>query len=68
MTTFTEGTLVLDVFDNQRKEAIWHGTATKRIARDDNGKELITQAVDSLVEQFPDRTAMTEIMSEIEAT
>lgn len=63
--TFTEGTLVLDVFDNRRNEAVWHCTATKRITRNDNGKELIPQAVDSLLEQFPDRRDLTKVMSEI---
>ena len=32
--TFTEGALVLDIFENTDKEAIWHGSATKRLADD----------------------------------
>ena len=66
--TFTEGTLAVDVFDNRRKQAIWHGSASKRIAKDDSGKELIAEAVDSLLEQFPDRADMMEVISKIESS
>ncbi len=33
--TFTEGSLVVDIFDNRSKEAIWHGSASKRLSRQD---------------------------------
>lgn len=59
----TEGTLVVDVFDNTEKEALWHGAATKRLSRSTNGSELISEAVDSLLGQFPDSTAMSDSMN-----
>ncbi len=63
--TFTEGTLVVDVFDNMEKEALWHGAASKRISRKENGSELISEAVDTLLGQFPDSTAMAEMASDL---
>ncbi len=50
--TFTEGTLVVDIFSN--KEAIWHGSATKRLSRTNDTRQLIDEAVATLFAQFPD--------------
>ncbi len=50
--TFTEGTLVVDIFSD--KEAIWHGSATKRLSREDSTRQLIDEAVAALFAQFPD--------------
>ncbi len=50
--TFTEGTLVVDIFSN--KEAIWHGSATKRLLREGGTRQLIDEAVVVLLAQFPD--------------
>ena len=63
--TITEGTLVVDIFDNRLKEAVWHGAATKRLSRDSNGQELIGEAVATLLGQFPDRDSMTELVSDL---
>ncbi len=59
--TFTEGTLVVDIFDNTEKEAIWHGSASKRLSRDNGTRELIDEAVAALLAEFPDRGAMAEV-------
>ena len=59
--TFTEGTLVVDIFENTEKEAIWHGSASKRLSRDNGTLELIDEAVTTLLAQFPDRDAMAEV-------
>ena len=59
--TFTEGTLVVDIFENTEKEAIWHGLATKRLSRDNGTLELIDEAVTTLLAEFPDRDAMAEV-------
>ena len=59
--TFTEGTLVVDVFDNTENEAIWHGSASKRLSRDNGALELIDEAVTALLAEFPDREAMAEV-------
>ena len=59
--TFTEGTLVVDIFENAEKEAIWHGSASKRLSGDDGTLELINEAVTALLAEFPDREAMIEV-------
>ena len=59
--TFTEGTLVVDIFENTEKEAIWHGSATKRLSRDNGTRELIDEAVTVLLAEFPDRDAMVAV-------
>ncbi len=58
----TEGTLVVDVFDNQQKQAIWHGAATKRLQRGEPGRELVDAAVETLLNQFPDSEVMSSMM------
>lgn len=59
--TFTEGSLVVDIFDNRSKEAIWHGSASKRLSRKDmdNVTQLIDQAIASLLIEFPDRNSVS---------
>ena len=59
--TFIEGTLVVDIFENAEKEAIWHGSASKRLSRDNGTRELIDEAVTILLAEFPDRDAMAEV-------
>ena len=59
--TFTEGTLVMDIFENAEKEAIWHGSASKRLSRDNGTRELIDEAVTALLAEFPDRDATVEV-------
>ncbi len=59
--TFTEGTLVVDIFENTEKQAIWHGSATKRLSGDDATIELIDEAVTALLAEFPDRDVMVEM-------
>jgi len=63
--TFTEGTLVVDIFENTEKEAIWHGSATKRLSRDNGARQLIDEAVTTLLAEFPDRDAMAEVTKTI---
>ena len=51
--TVTEGNLVVDIFDNRSKEAIWHGSASKRLGRTDETVKLIDEAVTALLARFP---------------
>lgn len=60
--TFTEGTLVVDIFENTRKEAIWHGSASKRISSSEATRELIDEAVVALLAEFPDRGMIGDAM------
>ena len=59
--TFTEGTLVVDIFENAEKEAIWHGSASRRLSRDNGTRQLIDEAVTALLAEFPDRDTMAEV-------
>ncbi len=51
--TFTEGVLVIDVFEGDTKQAIWHGAAKKRLSKQTMPKDLIDEAVMNLFESFP---------------
>lgn len=62
--TFTEGTLVIDVFENRHMEPIWHGSATKRLSRDYAAPELIDEAVTALFDQFPDRDGTRKVVKD----
>lgn len=62
--TITEGALAVDIFDNEDKQAIWHGSATKSLTNDESGRKLIAEAVDSLFMQFPDRPLAAATMVE----
>ncbi len=55
---------MVDIFDNRRREALWHGSATKRLSRNDGGDDLIPEAVTTLFEQFPDRPMMSQMIEE----
>ena len=50
---YTEGVLVLNVFETESQEAIWHGSASKRLSKNFMAPELIDEAVTTLLEQFP---------------
>jgi hypothetical protein len=57
-TTFVNnykvGTLVVDIFDSQTKQAIWHGTATDAVSDNAHSNaEATAQAVDKMFKAFP---------------
>ena len=54
VTTYTVGTLVIDIFDARTKEAVWRGTAMKTLS-DDPRKvgEAISKAVVKMFSGFP---------------
>ena len=56
---------MVDIFENTEKEAIWHGSATKRLSRDNGTPQLIDEAVTVLLAEFPDRDAMTKMMKTV---
>ncbi len=66
--TFTEGTLVVDIFEKTEKEAIWHGSATRRLSRDNGTRQLIDEAVTALLAEFPDRDAMAAEKNDYQLT
>ena len=61
--TWTEGTLMIDIFDNKSKEPVWHGWATKAITKKDREKpsESISVAVLRIFEDFLKASASNEI-------
>lgn len=48
----TQGSLALDVYNGQTKEAMWHGYASRQISPNSPNPELIQNAVAGLVERF----------------
>ncbi len=57
--TYTEGTLAIDFFDAQARQAIWHGWASKRVSSSaDQAQRTATlnEAVGAILESFPFRS------------
>lgn len=52
---YTEGTLAVDVFDNETRQPVWHGWAKKRITGADvrDPAATIQAAVRAILEDFP---------------
>jgi hypothetical protein len=55
--TYTEGTLVIDFFDRQSREAIWVGWGSKRLTENNDPEKAINRAVSQILEPFPSRIA-----------
>ncbi len=56
-TSYTEGTLAIDLFDVARKSPVWHGAGEKRLTRKDLQSPTagIDGAVETLLANFPSR-------------
>jgi hypothetical protein len=52
---YTEGRLSLDVFDSQKKQAVWHGQADGEVHPDKPNAGKIDSAVTKLMSSFPAR-------------
>ena len=63
--TITEGSLIVDFFDNRSKQAIWHGSATKSIRSKDSVPEYIDQAAMELLDAFPTVEKMDAVVKEM---
>ena len=51
---YTEGTLVLDVFDSSTKDQVWQGVATSTVSEDPAKREkTIPKKVEALMAKFP---------------
>jgi hypothetical protein len=58
VSTYTVGTLVIDIFDARSKEAVWRGTAMKTLS--DNPQkvgESINKAIEKMFRAFPPASA-----------
>lgn len=55
ISMYTEGTLAIDVFDNESRQPVWHGWARKRItgADIDDPEATINEAVEAILAGFP---------------
>lgn len=55
LTKFEEGVLMIDVYDTQRKELVWHGWATAKRPQPgaSAAPDLVQQATLDILERFP---------------
>ncbi len=53
-STYTEGTLILDMFDAKAKEAFWRGTATGTLSdKPQKNEEKVNKALEKMFKKFP---------------
>lgn len=52
-TSYTEGTLNVDVFDGRSHQAVWHGWATTRINPNADRAALVDEVVGAILAKFP---------------
>ncbi len=54
---YSEGSLAIDVFDNTRKQPVWHGVSSKNLTRERKAgePEFINQAVTNTLSAFPNQ-------------
>jgi hypothetical protein len=55
VSTYTEGTLIIEFFDRSTRQGVWVGYAIKRLSRNDDRESLIKRAVGAILESFPAR-------------
>lgn len=51
--SYTEGTVVIDLIDAQRKQVVWRGAATDNIYDEDEVIEETVENVEEIFEEFP---------------
>jgi hypothetical protein len=52
-TSYTEGTLSIDVFDGRSHLAVWHGWASKRVSDTTDRAALVDEVVNAILAKFP---------------
>ena len=52
-TSYTEGTLAIDLFDGKSHLAVWHGSASKRINQTTDRAALVDEVVGAILAKFP---------------
>jgi hypothetical protein len=52
-TSYTEGTLSIDVFDGRSHLAVWHGSASKRVSQATDRAALVDEVVGAILAKFP---------------
>jgi hypothetical protein len=55
VTTYTQGTLAIDIFDARKRSPVWHGWGVKTLSSQDrqNPTPLINEAVTAILGEFP---------------
>lgn len=53
---YTEGTLSVQFYERQSKNAVWVGWGSKRVSRSDDSEKVINEAVTRILEEFPARS------------
>jgi hypothetical protein len=51
--SYTEGTLALEFYDRESRQAVWVGWASKRLSKSDDSEEILGKAVSAILEEFP---------------
>ena len=52
-TSYTEGTLAIDIFDGRSHLAVWHGWASKRVNQTTDRAALVDEVVSAILAKFP---------------
>jgi hypothetical protein len=52
-TSYTEGTLSIDIFDGRSHLAVWHGWASKRVNEATDRAALVDEVVGAILAKFP---------------
>ncbi len=50
---YEEGSLVIDIIDNESKQLVWRGSYTKRLGREAMGNAEVSKIVGKILEHFP---------------
>ena len=53
---YTEGTLSVQFYERESKNAVWVGWASKRVSKSDDSEKVINEAVEKILEKFPARS------------
>jgi hypothetical protein len=55
VSTYTEGTLAIDIFDGTSKRMVWHGRMSRPITKEDvrHAAQVIPRTVGSILRAFP---------------
>ncbi len=56
VTTYTEGTLVIDIIDAKTNELVWRGAGVSTLGDETFDVKAINKAVEKILEEFPPQT------------
>lgn len=53
VSTFHEGTIIVDIVDRQKKQLVWRGVITRALDKKSSSEEKITNSMDRVMSDFP---------------